>query len=76
MAIQQFINRLHGHSDPTFLTLSMLITNFYTEITKKTEYNAMGLGLLCLIFLMGSNYYQFQKFTAGTDLSIDFIAWR
>jgi vacuolar-type H+-ATPase subunit I/STV1 len=36
------------------------------------EYNAMGLGLLCLIFLMGSNYYQFQKFTAGTDLSIDF----
>lgn len=57
---------------PLFLTLSMLITKFlYQDHNKKLEYNAMGLGLLCLIFLMGSNYYQFQKFTAGTDLSID-----
>jgi vacuolar-type H+-ATPase subunit I/STV1 len=51
----------------------MLITKFlYQDHNKKMEYNAMGLGLLCLIFLMGSNYYQFHKFTAGTDLSIDF----
>ena len=58
---------------PLFLTLSMLISKFlYQDRNKKPEYNAMGLGLLCLIFLMGSNYYQFQKFTAGTDLSIDF----
>ena len=58
---------------PLFLTLSMLITKFlYQDHNKKLEYNAMGLGLLCLIFLMGSNYYQFQKFTAGTDLSMDF----
>lgn len=58
---------------PLFLALSMLITKFlYQDRNKNTEYNAMGLGLLCLIFLMGSNYYQFQKFTAGTDLSIDF----
>ena len=58
---------------PLFLTLSMLISKFlYQDRNKKLEYNAMGLGLLCLIFLMGSNYYQFQKFTAGTDLSIDF----
>ena len=57
---------------PLFLALSMLITKFlYRDHNKKPEYNAMGLGLLCLIFLMGSNYYQFQKFTAGTDLSID-----
>lgn len=57
---------------PLFLTLSMLISKFlYQDHNKKMEYNAMGLGLLCLIFLMGSNYYQFQKFTAGTDLSID-----
>ena len=57
---------------PLCLTLSMLITKFlYQDHNKKMEYNAMGLGLLCLIFLMGSNYYQFQKFTAGTDLSID-----
>lgn len=58
---------------PLFLALSMLISKFlYQDHNKKSEYNAMGLGLLCLIFLMGSNYYQFQKFTAGTDLSIDF----
>jgi vacuolar-type H+-ATPase subunit I/STV1 len=51
----------------------MLITKFlYQDHNKKMEYNAMGLGLLCLIFLMGSNYYQFHKFTAGTDLSMDF----
>ncbi|QPS02391.1 MULTISPECIES: hypothetical protein [Acinetobacter] len=57
---------------PLFLTLSMLITKFlYQDHNKKSEYNAIGLGLLCLIFLMGSNYYQFQKFTAGTELSID-----
>lgn len=57
---------------PLFLALSMLITKFlYQDRNKKPEYNAIGLGLLCLIFLMGSNYYQFQKFTAGTDLSID-----
>lgn len=58
---------------PLFLTSSMLITKFlYQDHNKKPEYNAMGLGLLCLIFLMGSNYYQFQKFTTGTDLSIDY----
>ena len=55
------------------LTLSMLITKFlYQDHNKKMEYNAMGLGLLCLIFLMGSNYYHFHKFTAGTYLSMDF----
>ena len=58
---------------PLCLSLSMLITKFlYQDHNKKMEYNAMGLGLLCLSFLMGSNYYQFNKFTAGTDLSIDF----
>ncbi len=58
---------------PLCLSLSMLITKFlYQDHNKKMEYNAMGLGLLCLIFLMGSNYYQFHKFTAGTDLSMDF----
>lgn len=57
---------------PLFLALSMLITKFlYQDHNKKSEYNAMGLGLLCLIFLISSNYYQFQKFTVGTDLSID-----
>lgn len=57
---------------PLCLSLSMLITKFlYQDHNKKMKYNAMGLGLLCLIFLMGSNYYQFHKFTAGTDLSID-----
>ena len=58
---------------PLCLSLSMLITKFlYQDHNKKMEYNAMGLGLLCLIFLMGSNDYQFHKFTAGTDLSMDF----
>lgn len=58
---------------PLCLSLSMLITKFlYQDHNKKMEYSAMGLGLLCLIFLMGSNYYQFHKFTAGTDLSMDF----
>ena len=58
---------------PLCLSLSMLITKFlYQDHNKKMEYNAMGLGLLCLIFLMGSNYYQFHKFTAGTDFSMDF----
>ncbi len=58
---------------PLCLSLSMLITKFlYQDHNKKMKYNAMGLGLLCLVFLMGSNYYQFHKFTAGTDLSIDF----
>lgn len=57
---------------PLFLALNMLITKFlYQDQDKKPEYKTIGLGLLCLIFLMGSNYYQFQKFTAGTDLSID-----
>lgn len=58
---------------PLCLSLSMLITKFlYQDHNKKMEYNAMGLGLLCLTFLMGSNDYQFHKFTAGTDLSMDF----
>ena len=58
---------------PLCLSLSMLITKFlYQDHNKKMKYNAMGLGLLCLIFLMGSNYYQFHKFTAGTDFSMDF----
>jgi heme/copper-type cytochrome/quinol oxidase subunit 2 len=58
---------------PLFLALNMLITKFlYQDQDKKSEYNSIGLGLLCLIFLMGSNFYQFQKFSVGTDLSIDF----
>ena len=58
---------------PLLLALSMLITKFlYQDQDKKLEYNSIGLGLLCLIFLMGSNFYQFQKFSVGTDLSIDF----
>ena len=58
---------------PLFLALNMLITKFlYQDPNKKSEYNSMGLGLLCLIFLMGSNLYQFQKFSPGTDLTIDY----
>ena len=58
---------------PLCLSLSMLITKFlYQDHNKKMEYNSMGLGLLCLIFLMGSNCYQLHKFTAGTDFSMDF----
>lgn len=58
---------------PLFLALSMLIAKFlYKDQDKKPEYNSMGLGLLCLLFLIGSNFYQFQKFTLGTDLSIDY----
>ena len=58
---------------PLLLAFSMLITKFlYKDQDKKSEYNSIGLGLLCLIFLMGSNLYQFQKFSIGTDLSIDF----
>ena len=58
---------------PLLLALSMLITKFlYQDQDKKSEYNSIGLGLLCLIFLMGSNFYQFQKFSVGTDLSIDY----
>ena len=72
MAIQQFIDQHHGHFDPTFPSLKHAHQQvLYQDHNKKPEYNAMGLGLLCLIFLMGSNYYQFHKFTAGTDLSID-----
>lgn len=58
---------------PLLLALNMLISKFlYQDQDKKSEYNSMGLGLLCLIFLMGSNYYQFQKFSLGTDLTIDY----
>jgi len=58
---------------PFFLALSMLITKFlYKDQNKNMEYFSVGLGFLCLIFLIGSNYYQFQKFTLGTDLSIDY----
>ena len=58
---------------PFFLALSMLITKFlYKDQNKKSEYNAIGLGLLCLIFLIASNFYQFQKFSPGTDLTIDY----
>ena len=58
---------------PLLLALSMLITKFlYQDQDKKLEYNSIGLGLLCLIFLMGSNFYQFQKFSVGTDLTIDY----
>ncbi len=53
---------------PLFLNLSMIITKFlYKDQDKNTEYRAIGLGLLCFIFLTGINYYQFQKFTVGTD---------
>ena len=56
-----------------FLALSMLITKFlYKDQNKNTDFFSVGLGFLCLIFLMGSNYYQFQKFSVGTDLSIDY----
>lgn len=58
---------------PFFLALSMLITKFlYKDQNKNMEYFSVGLGFLCLIFLMGINYYQFQKFTLGTDLTIDY----
>ena len=58
---------------PLFLSLSMIITKFlYKDQDKNTEYRAIGLGLLCFVFLTGSNYYQFQKFSVGTDLSIDY----
>ena len=56
-----------------FLALSMLITKFlYKDQNKNTDFFSVGLGFLCLIFLMGSNYYQFQKFSVGTDLNIDY----
>ena len=58
---------------PIFLTLSMMITKIlYKDQNKNTEYRSIGLGLLCCSFLTGSNYYQFQKFIVGTDLSIDY----
>lgn len=58
---------------PLFLTSSMLITKFlYQDQNKATEYRSIGLGLLCFTFLIGSNYYQFQKFTLGSTLSIDY----
>lgn len=58
---------------PLFLTLSMMITKvLYRDQDKNTEYRSIGLGLLCCTFLTGSNYYQFQKFTLATDLSIDY----
>ena len=58
---------------PLFLTLSMMITKvLYRDQDKNTEYRSIVLGLLCCTFLTGSNYYQFQKFTVGTDLSIDY----
>ena len=58
---------------PFFLSLSMLTTKFlYKDQSRNTDFFSVGLGFLCLIFLMGSNYYQFQKFTLGTDLTIDY----
>ena len=58
---------------PLFLTLSMMITKvLYKDQDKNTEYRSIGLGLLCCTFLTGRNFYQFQKFTVGTDLSIDY----
>ena len=58
---------------PLLLALSMLISKFlYQDQDKKSEYNSIGLGLLCLIFLIGSNFYQFHKFSPGTDLTIDY----
>ena len=58
---------------PLFLTLSMMITKvLYKDQDKNTEYRSIGLGLLCCTFLTGSNYYQFQKFTLGSTLSIDY----
>ena len=58
---------------PFFLALSVLITKFlYQDQDKNNEYHSVWLGLLCLLFLLGSNYYQFQKFAVGTDLSIDY----
>lgn len=58
---------------PLFLTLSMMIAKvLYRDQDKNTEYRSIGLGLLCCTFLTGSNYYQFQEFTVGIDLSIDY----
>lgn len=50
----------------------MITKVLYKDQDKNTEYRSIGLGLLCCTFLTGSNYYQFQKFTVGTDLSIDY----
>jgi hypothetical protein len=49
----------------------MLITKFLYQDHKKTGIQRHGAWAVVPDFLMGSNYYQFQKFTAGTDLSID-----
>ncbi len=58
---------------PLFFTLSMIITKvLYNDQDKTTEYRSMVLALLCFVFLTGSNYYQFQKFTLGSTLSIDY----
>lgn len=58
---------------PLLLALSMLITKFlYRDQDRKFQYNSVGLGFLCLVFLMGSNLYQFQKFSLGTELNIDY----
>ena len=60
-------------SIPFFFSLSMLTTKFfYKDQSRDTDLFSFGLGFLCLIFLMGSNYYQFQSFTLGTDLTIDY----
>ena len=60
-------------SIPFFLSLSMLTTKFlYKDQIRDTDLFSVGLGFLCLIFLVGSNYYQFQRFTLGTDLTIDY----
>ena len=60
-------------SIPFFFSLSMLTTKFfYKDQSRDTDLFSVGLGFLCLIFLMGSNYYQFQSFTLGTDLTIDY----
>ena len=60
-------------SIPFFFSLSMLTTKFlYKDQNRDTDLFSVGLGFLCLIFLMGSNYYQFQRFTLGIDLTIDY----
>lgn len=58
---------------PLLLSASMLATKIlYKDQNQQIEYASIGMGLLCLFFMTGCNYYQYYKFAADVIPMVQF----
>ncbi|BBL22201.1 hypothetical protein ACRAD_28720 (plasmid) [Acinetobacter radioresistens DSM 6976 = NBRC 102413 = CIP 103788] len=58
---------------PLLIAVCMLATKIlYKDQNKQIEYASIGIGLLCLFFMTGCNYYQYYKFAADVIPLVQF----